>query len=291
MYSDNDFRLYHHGVLGQKWGEQNGPPYPLDSSVSTGKSLRKQKKERKRLVKDIKKLAKKHGRYSQEVQDRVNKDLTDDQRARVREVNDRFSKRINSIDDKLEKKRTDAIVKETDRLVEDEIRRNPTAYKSERDIRKLREAYSDLAEDNVFEKNPNLFLDMTLDKAFDEYNEDLREIGRDILKEYSDVPIKIPNSWRSNADELVAFALDRIDYQQRQKEKEQQSYYSEQKKYFNENKSQLLSNAKKNNKFDLEFLEITQNDYDDMSESQANQKILKDYEKYLDDPEGFVKRH
>lgn len=39
-YSDNDFRLYHHGILGQKWGRKNGPPYPLDSAVSTGKRLK-----------------------------------------------------------------------------------------------------------------------------------------------------------------------------------------------------------------------------------------------------------
>lgn len=35
MYSENDFRnyeLYHHGILGQKWGRQQGPPYPLDAS-------------------------------------------------------------------------------------------------------------------------------------------------------------------------------------------------------------------------------------------------------------------
>lgn len=35
MYSSNDWRdyqeLYHHGIPGQKWGVQNGPPYPLNA--------------------------------------------------------------------------------------------------------------------------------------------------------------------------------------------------------------------------------------------------------------------
>lgn len=40
MYTENDFRLYHHGIRGQKWGIQNGPPYPLDSAISTGARLK-----------------------------------------------------------------------------------------------------------------------------------------------------------------------------------------------------------------------------------------------------------
>lgn len=31
-YLDENGTLYHHGIQGQKWGVQNGPPYPLDSS-------------------------------------------------------------------------------------------------------------------------------------------------------------------------------------------------------------------------------------------------------------------
>lgn len=49
--------LYHHGILGQRWGHRNGPPYPLGSSVSTGKSLRKKTREEKKASKEVVKSA------------------------------------------------------------------------------------------------------------------------------------------------------------------------------------------------------------------------------------------
>lgn len=45
--------LSHHGILGQKWGKRNGPPYPLDSNVSTGHRLKD--KGKKKLSKEEKK--------------------------------------------------------------------------------------------------------------------------------------------------------------------------------------------------------------------------------------------
>lgn len=59
----SDETLAHHGILYQKWGVRNGPPYPLDSSKSTGSRLkgsakRKNKKTQKRRVKSLKKARK-----------------------------------------------------------------------------------------------------------------------------------------------------------------------------------------------------------------------------------------
>lgn len=42
MYEDEI--LEHHGIIGQKWGTKNGPPYPLDENVAR-KVMSKSKEE------------------------------------------------------------------------------------------------------------------------------------------------------------------------------------------------------------------------------------------------------
>ena len=45
--------LAHHGILGQKWGERNGPPYPLDE-----KDYSREEREQRKRAKDIKRYYK-----------------------------------------------------------------------------------------------------------------------------------------------------------------------------------------------------------------------------------------
>ena len=47
--------LYHHGIKGQKWGIQNGPPYPLDWDDHTAAEKRQMKKDAKDIQKKLNK--------------------------------------------------------------------------------------------------------------------------------------------------------------------------------------------------------------------------------------------
>ncbi len=53
IIGDKDY-LMHHGIKGQKWGVENGPPYPLNPSKDYSKA------EQKAIAKDVRKINKKY---------------------------------------------------------------------------------------------------------------------------------------------------------------------------------------------------------------------------------------
>lgn len=77
FYSENDFRLYHHGVIRMAWGVRNGPPYPLDSGVSgavkSGNNPAGTIKELKRASSRSGANRAEMGRISNKITDLVNK--------------------------------------------------------------------------------------------------------------------------------------------------------------------------------------------------------------------------
>ena len=47
IVKSNDY-LSHHGILGQKWGKKNGPPYPLDAEDHSAAEKKFAKKIKKK---------------------------------------------------------------------------------------------------------------------------------------------------------------------------------------------------------------------------------------------------
>ncbi len=71
FYPQNDYRGYlsHHGIKGQKWGEQNGPPYPLSNKIHNMIVRGKQKraaKRREKILHDPRKLSKHASEFTKE---------------------------------------------------------------------------------------------------------------------------------------------------------------------------------------------------------------------------------
>ena len=56
--------ISHHGILGMRWGQRNGPPYPLNSKISTGKRLKAKYGGKGGVKEAVKKVFKKQSKPS-----------------------------------------------------------------------------------------------------------------------------------------------------------------------------------------------------------------------------------
>lgn len=105
--------LYHHGIKGQSWGDQNGPPYPLDSQVSSAVKKKKsksfiQKLKDKRKGKKLQAARKKKAEEKKEKEEIINsgdekkvkkiaKNLTDEELTRALNRID-LNRKLNAVD-------------------------------------------------------------------------------------------------------------------------------------------------------------------------------------------------
>ena len=60
---ENSNYLSHHGILEQKWGKRNGPPYPLGSGSSGNNRSRSEKREARKQKRAVKKFARDTKKY------------------------------------------------------------------------------------------------------------------------------------------------------------------------------------------------------------------------------------
>lgn len=110
MYEDHENLNYlaHHGILGMKWGKQNGPPYPLSDAKhdrvvkrAENKRIRQEKRadrRRKNILKDPKKIVKYQDEFSK---DEIESAL--DKMSTVDKVKSRIPEKKHPLADKIKK--------------------------------------------------------------------------------------------------------------------------------------------------------------------------------------------
>lgn len=195
----NDFEsnyLAHHGILGQRWGKKNGPPYPLDAgehsssekkagwreSLEKKKAERKKNKEQKSFAKQIKKATK--GKYttndaSKAIDSLVRNKVTDEQRKELAAK----MKQMNDDQNKATKEYSREFNKEYDKRFKD---KKP----SEHELEKL---YDDISDRTIGSK--------ASDKAFkswDEYVQYSKKVTNDLIGKYGDKQFTSVNPARYN---------------------------------------------------------------------------------------------
>ena len=243
--------LYHHGVKGQKWGEKNGPPYPLDRSKSDGHKLLTKpsgspqgKKRYKTSEKTAHKRAERKARTETKEQDKwkVNKwhmpqTWGDSLHDYLYENNEAYKKNYDEAEP-LRKEYSDAVERET--AIEQKILNGDFGY-----------------------TRPDGTNPQALIKAYDEWNKRIKKT-QDIYDKLSDHYEKVLKDVNESYDAY--------------KTHEYTKYLSDQKDI------DKMKRAQEDGKFDPEFLRTVEKD-DWLDDDDI---ALSEYSKFLRDPEWYM---
>ena len=152
-----EYELYHHGILGQRWGNRNGPPYPLsksahsayekkkgwqksldtpDSGKAYAKRLNKYDKQRSKYVYDTYKATRAANEYDKRMRDALQEGKLDKATKNMAKRDSEIAKNKDRVE--YNKQQIDAIKKETNRLLKEASGKGYT-LKSEATIRRVKD--------------------------------------------------------------------------------------------------------------------------------------------------------
>ena len=258
--------LSHHGILGQKWGKRNGPPYPLDSGDHSAleKKLNNFKDTIKSKLSDKNKDLQYKYNHRDPMTDAIRNSLktVDDKEYTDDELVEKWNQWVETRDPKNPGTFNDFLenngyrIHDTPETVYSKLKVGDTSTVQLKDIEdKLYENYMQYPEDfipNYDNMSDKELTQEVYDKGFKKYlnslgKENMKEILEDYHYEFSDSTNK-----SSKTDKYVQV---------------------------------MLNNAKKDGMYDMEFLETIQNT--NLLDSNSND-IYKEYEKYLKNPEDYM---
>ncbi len=285
IYSQNDFRnyseLYHHGVLGQKWGVRR---YQNHDGTLTDVGRRRQ-----RII-DQTETAKKIGKVvggavggaagvgasaaitlsTGFIIPHLQVGITAGAvaggakavEAALQKIGD---KRLADFDKKVAKEREHKEVEQNNKKYSTKEEAQKAAEKQFRDdYNKVINAKTE-AERSEAKKQAKSDYDKRMKEIDDEF-------GGSVSKAKQQFEKDVEKANKAKTDE-------EHDKLNREADEKYAKAAAETRQYFKDNKAQLLKNAKENDRFDMEFLERS-----DPNGDWDNKRYISEYEKYLDDP-------
>ena len=186
---DNSY-LQHYGVKGMKWGVRRYQN--ADGTLTAAGKKRKVKQNAKEINREIKKSIKQTGETTTAVSDAVkqaskvvDKNITKEQLKKFKDANEKFAKIEDELDSELEKLKPQR-QKIAKQLYNEELKRNPSLYPSDRDKAKLYEyCYFDDSYDVVRKNNQQINkLQKEADNAWAERQDVCKQITNDIIGSY-----------------------------------------------------------------------------------------------------------